>query len=78
MQIKINPFPVIYYAVICEKHECRVEIRARETEHPQTTWSSHGQLISMSCEKAGPVRQTDCMDQWVMTISGSGEVRVTN
>lgn len=78
MQIKLNPFPAVYYAVICEKHECRVEVRAHEERHPRTPWSSHGSLTTGVCEKGGQPLISGCEDSWVMTINTGGEVTVTS
>lgn len=78
MRIRVNPFPVIYYSVICEKHQCKVHVRHVEADRRDGQWASAGRMTAISCEKAGTVDETDCMDRWVMTINGGGDVTITN
>jgi hypothetical protein len=76
MHIKIRPFPAVYYYVICEKHESRVEVSPISDDRSP---SSTGRLFPIRCLTGSLASDPNgCQDSWVMTISGPGNVTVTH
>lgn len=76
MDVKFNPFPVVYLNARCLKHDALLELVIQENKRLNSPETVGAQITSVRCMKAGHVSQTDCMDTWQMSILGALEVTI--
>lgn len=78
MHVKLHAFPVVYFTLRCVKHDCWVEVGVIGSTDRSDRHVIAGSLTAMRCEKGGAPAQSNCSHTWEISISGPGDVTVTN
>lgn len=78
MQVKFNPFPIMFFHTTCKRHNCEVEIHIEESKPFNKPQVIGGQITSLKCKLGGhaSVHSTDCTGDWEITITGQGPIVV--
>jgi hypothetical protein len=80
--VKLKAYPVVYFNVVCKKHNCKVVISFAGSTDYQKPDIVAGQIAAVRCQNQGSPPDGglfDCSDDWQMVISGPGkDIMITN